>query len=339
MLDRCLREGVAEVPEAPAALVRLFEQLDHVPVWVDWDRIDRAGSLLFRTVVAGGIVLGARSLALGYRSPGGNKPLVFSGRLSGEDQRMRRRLGETGRFVVEVCRQGGMRRHATGFASTVRVRWMHAHVRRLIRTSGRWHATQWGEPINQHDMAATTLLFSLAFVDGVRAFGFHVTPDELDDYLHLWRYNGYVMGVEPELLAAGETEARRIADCIEATQAAPDEDSRTLVRALIEVPLLSATNATERRAAERRILIAHALVRGLLGDRMADELDLPVTSRVLWPTVRTAVSAMELGGRRIPGYRDRMVQAGQRYWMKVAASERATELFAPPTELYGLPNR
>ncbi len=131
LLDQALSGGIDAATGAPASLRALFEQLDHVPVWVDWRAIDRAADVLFRTGLFGGTVLGAKSLVTGYCSPGGNKPLVLTGQLE-KRERIGYRLAETSRFVVDVCDRGGMRRFGPGFASTVRVRIMHATVRHLI---------------------------------------------------------------------------------------------------------------------------------------------------------------------------------------------------------------
>src|SRR5690606_6100879 len=148
--------------------------------WVDWTRVDRAGKLFFRSGPAGGITLGAKSLVGGYCSPGGNKPLAFSGAL---ESQVSRRLAETGRFVVATNTAGALRPGGEAWAITLRVRLMHAQVRRLLLRSGRWRSELWGAPINQHDMAATSLLFSVVFLSGLRELGVPVTREEAEDYV------------------------------------------------------------------------------------------------------------------------------------------------------------
>ena len=96
----------------------------------------------------------------------------------------------------------------------------------LLRRSGRWDAARWGAPINQHDMAATALLFGVVFVEGVRQFGVPVSRAEAEDYVHLWRLSSWLMGVEEALLPADEAACRRQAELIELTQGPPDEDAR-----------------------------------------------------------------------------------------------------------------
>ena len=73
-----------------------------------------------------------------------------------------------------------MRRNGEGFAITVKVRLMHAQVRKLLLQSGKWREDLWSLPINQHDMLATVLLFSSILIDGYRTIGFRVTTSEAE---------------------------------------------------------------------------------------------------------------------------------------------------------------
>ena len=158
--------GSAAVPGAPEAMREFFAAVEHVPVWVDWG-IDRfGGDALLRAGPVGGLVLGLKSLVMAYTSPAGNKPLVFSGRMT---EQASRRLNETARFVRATILPGGMRPRAPGWQLTLQVRLIHAHVRRMILATGRWDAAAWGAPINQHDEAGTSLLFSNVVLDGIAA--------------------------------------------------------------------------------------------------------------------------------------------------------------------------
>jgi hypothetical protein len=333
MLEQGLATGIASVTHAPDALRALFAEIDDVPVWVDWATIDRGGELLFRSGIIGGIVLGAKSLVLGYVSPAGNKPLVLSGRLQ---QQAARRLNETSRFVQAVCRPGGLRRHGDGLAITVKVRLMHARVRRMILQSGRWDASSLGAPINQHDMAGTQLLFSIAVLEGLRTFGFKIGSDESESYMHLWRYVGRLIGVDPEISVNSELEARTLADLIAATQDAPDDDSRALTRALLESPHEGAKTEEAKRRATYTTRLGQGFVRGLLGDEMADSLGVPRTPwRYAMDVARAATRATELLRETVPGARASLIDAGHRYWDRVVeiGLAGATAEFRPPERL------
>ena len=249
MVDRALDEGIGAVPEAPEALRALFAQLDRVPFWVDPERLDRGGAAFLRSGLLGGMVLGAYSLVAGYCSPAGNKPLAFSGRLS---QDAPRRLAETGRFVQAVSTPGGMRRFGEGFKAMVKVRLVHASVRHMLGRSPRWNAPAWGVPINQYDMSGTTLLFSYIVLDGLDKMGFQMSDEERADFMHLWRYGGYLIGVDDELRCTTEAEARALWELLSTTQAPPDDDSRALAHALLDSGVAAARTPWSGRARSGR---------------------------------------------------------------------------------------
>lgn len=324
-LDRALTGGIDSVPEAPEALRALFAALDRVPIWVDRDRVARAGRILYRSGAIGPIVLGARSLVAGYCSPAGNKPLVLTGKLGTEHQGQR--LAETGRFVSAVCEEGGLERNGPGFAICVRVRLMHAKVRLLIRKSGRWDQDAWGEPINQHDMLATSILFSGVFLDGLRQFGLQVTAQEGEDWLHLWRWASVLLGVAQELLPVTELEADRMMAFVKLTQDPPDEDSRRLVRGVLGAP--------DARRFPGGVALAEGFCRALLGDELADGLHLARTP--YRHAVRAAsfvvgpVDRVRARSRRVEGW---LVRMGQQYWAEAVTRSAAGPLrFAPPERL------
>ena len=325
-------KGIAAVPDAPAPFRAFFEQVEHVPAWVDWKTIDRGGNALMRAGPLGGIVLGVKSLVHGYASPAGNKPLIFSGRLK---EQASRRLNETARFVQAVCSPRGLRPHADGYLITLRVRVIHAHVRLMIARTGRWNEAEWGAPANQHDMAGTQLLFSLSVLEGLRTLGVRFSRDDADRYMQLWRYVGHLIGVDAELQPTGEYDAARLAEIIAATQGDPDDDSRALTAALLGAPLTEATTPTSMRNAERRVRFAEAMCRELVGDELADKLAVPRTSwRLAVPLVRRLVSGAELVRESVP-FTDRHARAaGNRYW------ERVVEVgLAGATAEFGLPER
>lgn len=303
-----------EVASLPAELRALRATLSELPFWADLDRARRGGEVLLRTGFFGGLVLGFRSLVAGYCSPAGNKPLVFSGRLR---EAAPRRLSETGRFVSLVYRPGSLAPGAPGWVAAARVRLMHAQIRRLLRGSPRWDGPAWGAPINQVDMAGTTLLFSLVLVDGLRMLGFRIDREDCEDVLHLWRIGGWVLGVEPELLGATEPESRVLWELLEGTQAPPDADSAALAQALIEAPLHEARSSEERARAERFLPVAYGIGRHLVGDRYADALGYPRTPwRFVAPALRTIISGTGRLVGRFPGVDRLALEAGLRYWKR-----------------------
>lgn len=316
------------VPDAFHAFVR---ETSRVPVWVDWDLVQKGGRVLVRAGPLGGLVLGLKSLVLAYASPAGNKPLVLTGQLI--DQAASR-LHETARFVGATVTEagGGLRPRGRGWRFTLKVRLIHARVRRMILASGRWNAEAWGAPINQHDQAGTLILFSVAVLEGLRRLGMVITADEAEAYMHLWRWSGWLVGVDPELLPATESEGARLGAIIRATEGPPDDDSRALTRALLS----SGRRRSDSRGGARADgqgdaqadppvpAVSAALCRSLVGDDLADALDVP---RTPWqravPVARRLVSAVEFATRAVPGGPDFALERGRRYWDGVEAQRES----------------
>jgi ER-bound oxygenase mpaB/B'/Rubber oxygenase, catalytic domain len=317
MFEEATRRGVGQVLDAPPSFRDFFGEAEHVPMWVDWPTLDRGGEVLVRAGALGGIVLGLKSIVLGYTSPAGNKPLMFSGRLTSE---VTRRLHETARFVEATIRHGGLRAGADGYRIALKVRLIHAQVRRMILRSDAWNARAWGAPINQHDMVGTLLLFSTIVLTGLEQLGLRVSRSDAEAYIQLWRYSGYLMGVDPELIPTSRAEAESLVDLIAATQGAPDDDSRALTRALLEAPLLVAKTRRDRRNAERMVRFSVGMCRELLGAEVADQLAVPKSSWTLaLPLLRRLVSGVDKIRESVPYAETHAVRAGLRYWERVVA--------------------
>lgn len=333
LFEEGIRGGAKAIPNAPAPMRELLESAAHVPAWVDWDTCDKGGALLMRAGPLGGAVLGARSLVLGYASPGGNKPLVFSGRLK---QQAKRRLDETARFVQAVSRPGGMRPFADGWQITLKVRLIHAQVRRMIMKSGRWDSNAWGHPVNQHDMAGTVLLFSVAIIDGLRKLGMNIEHEEAERYVHLWRWVGRLIGVDEDVLPGSEAEAMRLADLISLTMGEPDQDSRDLTRCLFEAAYDGCTTKGQIKQAERNVMVGRLVCRELIGDELADKLGVPkVTLRHAMPMMKRFVAMTERFTRAVPLGERGAVAVGTFYWDRVVeiGLQSATYDFALPKSL------
>ncbi|PCC70225.1 hypothetical protein SAMN02745121_03454 [Nannocystis exedens] len=302
---------------APEPVAALLESVAGLPEWARPARLARASHLFSRAGVVGGFVLGLRSLVLGYAAPAGNKPLAFSGRLR---EAAPRRLAETARFVTAVCEPGGLLPGGEGRAIALRVRLMHAQVRRLLLATGRWDRAAWAVPINQHDMLATGLLFSHIYLDGLRLLGLQVGPEEADDYVHLWRLASWILGVDGELVPDREPAARRLAECIFLTQGPPDADSRALTAALLQAPLQAARTPGERRVAAARVRLSASICRHLVGHGLADALGVPSERHPFSvPLLASVFGGLDRLRAALPPIDASAVALGRRYWDLVVA--------------------
>lgn len=335
LFNQALAQGIASLRRPPAALRAFFELAETVPPWVDWDTLDHGGEVFLRAGPICAIALGCLSLPLAYSLPDGNKPLVFSGNLV---HRAARRLAETGHFLDVTCAPGGLRRFAPGYQTTLRVRLMHAQVRRLLLQTERWSVSELGVPINQAHMALTNILFSAVILEGVRRLGMSVADGDAQALMLLWRYSGYLSGVMPELAPPSEQEALRFKTDLFDLSLPPDEDARLLVRALMEAPLKIAYAPLARRLAAMSLTAQQATARYLLGDTLADQLGLPKSVLVrLMPRLGVlALGGATAGVRLVPGARPLAHRLGRRLWRQLmddVLRKGKSATFAPPTAL------
>jgi hypothetical protein len=201
---RALADGIDAVPDAPVALREFFAVVDVVPDWVDFDLVERGARAFRRFGRSRDDVLLQLSLIGGYMFAGPADLLVETGGLTGSTAM--RRLGETQKWADAVSAPAGMRHGGEGFKLTVHVRAMHALVNHQFETNGRWDIDQYGLPINQSDQATTLGLFNSTVLLGVRGLGRIVTPRESRAVMHLWKYVGWLMGVDEDWLFDTERE-------------------------------------------------------------------------------------------------------------------------------------
>jgi hypothetical protein len=143
-----------------------------------------------------------------YRFGGPTDLLVETGGLTG--QTTLRRLAETQQWAVAISEPDAMRRDGAGFKLTVHVRLMHALVNQQFETNGRWDVQRWGLPVNQSDQAATLGLFNGALLLGVRLLGVRVSRAESRAIMHLWKYVGWLIGVDEDWLCDTEMAQHRL---------------------------------------------------------------------------------------------------------------------------------
>jgi hypothetical protein len=291
-----LADGIGSLPEAPNSLLALFAFLDEEPAWLDHNRLDRAADALVRHTAALGIVLGAASLVRGAGNTIAGKPLALTGRYVSQPAI---RSVEVGEWLRNVITPGGMRRGGDGFAYTVRVRIIHAHVRRALRQHDGWDNNAWGVPIPQPYMAFTLAEFGHIAIDAMHKVGVRFSDRELDDIYHLWRYVGHVVGMDPRLNPTSEADQIRIEELYRLTSPGPGEDDREFVVALTDdylVPeLANVLPGPQRLRHAMASQLMQTLQRVFIGDTAADELHIP--DRPLKHVVGRMGPALALAGR------------------------------------------
>jgi len=233
-LDAAIQHGLQAVPDAPPELRAYIEAAERTPTWLDPALMRHGASFLHSTGVHGMMVLRDAGLMAGYQASAINQTLVMTGALQ---KGVQRRIAETTSWWVDCTGHGGMERSGPGFQATLKVRAMHALVRKSVHQRPNWDAAYLGLPINQLDMQATYLGFSAVHLLALRATGVPVSKRDAQGVMHLWRYIGWLMGVDESLLFEGEASARLGLYHNLLSQAPPDDTSVAMGRALMDEPL------------------------------------------------------------------------------------------------------
>ncbi len=270
---KALQNGIDSMPDAPQPLVDLFRDMERQPDWLDWTRVDQGAVTLARYPILQGLMLQSVSLMGGYAVPGLAQPLIETGSLA---DRVCPRMARTLMFVAAVTSRHAMQKHQPGYVQAGHVRLIHTLVRHQLSHQGAWDFERFGVPINQTDLVATNLQFSLVVLYGLRAFGSNLSMDEREAVLHLWRYIGHVMGLDTQTMPDTEQASSQWLYAYLSTQNMDADRARPLALALHELPmLLAAGTRLEQRAARLEQDIRAGVTRWFMGATLADGLGLP----------------------------------------------------------------
>lgn len=327
IIDDALNNGIDSIDRPPQPLVDFFTAIERIPPLIDFDQLNRGGDAFFRASVLAPVLLISYSLPLTYLDAAGNKPLVFSGQLL---KKAMRRLMENVRFVLETCRHDGLRRYSPGFKITIKVRLMHAQIRRLLLQSGQWKLEEWGMPINQLFFAGTNTLFSAAILEGCTRLGVRFSDAEKQDMMQLWRYSGYLTGVDPAIQPVTYEEAMVLIQAF-SSSSRPDGDSRTLTQALMDLPLALAPRPFPPKMASFWRDFGYFLSRRMIGAEGAAAMGYPeVPSGVRHLQFQLALGCMSLMCQSLKLFPALSRNVGERLWMQILELPAQTRGDGPP---------
>ena len=272
--------------QMPAPLRDYFTLSGRLPEWADPVLLAEGQAMFNRCGPLAVVALVCASLPTCYAGAQGVQVLHMTARMETDIQR---RVVETAQLVVDVMGPGGLSDGGWAIRDSQKVRLMHAAVRHLVHRSGRWNL-DWGQPVNQEDMAGTLFTFSVVTLRSLALLGYHPTPREAQAYYHTWRVVGFLMGVDGRLLPERVEEGERLADLIFSRVFAPSEEGRAMTRVLIErLDHLLPGHLFQG--------VSAALIRYLVGDSTADLLAVPHVegAPALLESLRTLGRMMEEG--------------------------------------------
>jgi ER-bound oxygenase mpaB/B'/Rubber oxygenase, catalytic domain len=258
------------VPEGlPKAIQDYLAATVALPGWADMAKIKRGQQLFETWGLQIAICLFCASLPSAYAAADGVKVLYLTAQL---DTDTRRRVMETGQFLINVLAVGSFEEHGKGLRTIQHVRLMHAAVRKLIEARslqrpGLWDPG-WGRPINQEDLAGTLLSFSYVVVDPLRRLGVRVPKKDVEAYLHLWDVIGHLLGVHKDMLVHSKREATDLVETIRRRQFRASPEGQEMTAALMKL-------LDEMTPFHRFDDTVPPLIRHLIGDEIADMLLVP----------------------------------------------------------------
>lgn len=285
-IDQGLQGKAAGIPQV---LIELLAFSIEIPEWLDLKKVELGAKLCRRSGTRGFMVLRNYCLMGGYESSAINKPLIFTGALK---KGAAKRTTETTDFWVKVVGEHALENPQTGIKECVLIRLMHSYARVSILNDPNWKQEDWGNPLNQWDMIATNLGFSLVFLDGIRSLGVKVKPEEVEGLFHLWKYIGHLLGIPANLLPETEEEAIRQLYAWTISQPPADADTQELARALMLEPYSS--NFPPKLWQKKRVVQIHlAYNYFFLGAESCRAMGLPVKRWSIFPSMLKNITKIE----------------------------------------------
>ena len=282
--------------------ISLIEQFSTQPGWYD-PKLAEIGAIAYRRYPLMLIWL-LRNVALmaGYSIPALSLPLIQTGALMYDALP---RLMRTYAYILAVSEHSQLKTGpeqapisqvlaigSEGWRQSINVRQIHTLVRQnLLRgklksaegiieasaqhhnADGSWSIEYWGVPINQSDMIATHLQFSLLIMRGLRILGARISTEEAEGILHLWNLASYWMGVDLARLPKDEASCWEWLYTYLSIQQLDFKMGQPLAKALHDLPRqLMGEDNRKGRFVE---MVNASVTRTLVGDDIGDGLDLP----------------------------------------------------------------
>ena len=270
LVQGCMNQDEQIMRDAPEPVLKFFEKLDEVPEWFD-PGVAQAGirgfhanlDLLLQAFVAGVLVEGFTSYI--------SKSFVITGRLREQGVR---RLQQNNRHVMEIFLPGGLERYADGWKLSVRIRLVHAQIRRLLLRSDDWDIEAWGMPLSAAHMGLAAADFSARMLMHSERIGAAFSKEEREGFMHVWRYSAHLMGVPDAVLYDSERDALKLYDIGVMCEPPIDFEAIIMANSLVNaVPAVVGITDNDER--EKLAKLVYTISRALIGDELANQLKYP----------------------------------------------------------------
>ncbi len=271
---RFILAGMAQdakvLADGPQALRDFFDQIGTPPSWFNPAAVN-AGCLafhndsdLFLLAFLGDVIVRGFSTLI-------SRSFFLTGRLWDYGVR---RLQRNILHLTEIMMPGGLDRQGEGWKLSVRIRLVHAQIRRMLSLSDEWDAATYGMPMSAAHIALASAGFSAQLLQATMRLGAHPDAEARTSFMHIWRYTAWLLGVPETILFHGEADARELYRIGCLCEPRPAIESVAMANGVVNVaPLV--VNITD--PVERRVIVRYAyrISRALIGDELADQLEFP----------------------------------------------------------------
>ena len=286
---------------APATLRAFFSNAEIQPEWLDYETFPPGVRMFHRNSYVVLVAFVAGVLIEGFTTNIAQS-FMLTGRVRDKGVR---RLGQNNRHMTEIFFPGGLDQHADGWKLSVRIRLIHAQLRRLLSNSGEWNAEAWGTPISAAHLGFAIAAFSARLLKHMKTLGAGYDEEEHKSFMDIWRYTGFLMGIPETILFRDSEEALKLYDIGRICEPEPGLESIAMAHALVNsAPVIAgAANPKERRHLARYV---YRMSRGLIGEPTAESLRYPNVSAfgaVRWFRLQTRVDRML--DKVMPGHRQK----------------------------------
>ena len=185
------------------------------------------------------------------------------------------RLKQNNRHQMEIFWPGGLERQGDGWKLSVRIRFVHAQVRRLLAQTEEWDHDAWGVPISAAHLGYAIACFATRSVKHSVALGARYSQEEKAGFHAVWRYAGYLMGIPETIHFTDESHAQHLYRIANLCEPPPTPETVIMTNALINsAPLVA---GIEDKGERQKLVkgVIYPVSRALLGSKLAGQLRFP----------------------------------------------------------------
>ncbi len=279
LLRTWTRNDQAIPDEMPRKVRGFMEEARQLPSWVDHDQLATAFEFNKKRGLYVSACYGMASGMMSTVIPREARAVYYS--QGGAD--MKDRIAKTAKLGNDIGTRDAYSPGGEMIVTAVKTRMVHAAVRHLLPQSPHWTEEADEEiPISQADIMVTWHSLATTVWGKLMEWEIPIPQQEAEAYLHNWQVTAHMLGVDDEYIpgswAEADSQAQQVLDPI----LAPTPEGINLADILVNLMYeLDGTLLT-------RPLI-EALTRFMLGDQIADWLELPqrpvltTTVKAAWP--------------------------------------------------------